>query len=249
MKDYQESENGKETLDQFERSSRQLAYHLTEQQVNEAIVWDPNLAKDADQKKEILFEKDYQTILKGLKDSFIQFTNLGEILKPYYNKTPKEKQEILDEDFDKLTTAEDAWLEEGNTFQEKCKVREETLFWLYDLSQELIHQKEFDQAMLVLNFLNLLNPLISESWFLLGYCFHKKKELENALKSYGTAMILNPEDPQVRLFSAECYLALKMKDDAKIDLEEAENILKNDPNKEKFQPFLKSLKAKLAVVV
>lgn len=57
MKEFQETQNGKEMLDQFVRSSRELAYYLTEQEVNEAIVRDPNLAKDKDKKKRFFLRR------------------------------------------------------------------------------------------------------------------------------------------------------------------------------------------------
>ena len=244
----EETKEGKELLDQLDRSSRMLAYHLAEANVAEAIVKDPALAEQKEQKWDALYEEYYPEILEALKENFLQFSTLYDLLKPFLDKLPLHEKEQVEADFQKIIQVK--WnrlnLEDPDfSIQNFTGVSNETIGWVYQVAQVMIRENRMDHAITLLKYLNLLNPFLPEVWLSLGYCFQLKGFFEAALEPYRVANALDEENPHVHIFAAQCYLELKQVDKARLEVEDLKRALKNHPQRDQFYSSLQTLQSKV----
>lgn len=109
---------------------------------------------------------------------------------------------------------------------EMCGISEKTLGHFYEVGIGLYNDKKFNEAELVFRLITFLNSLKENVWISLGLC---QKQLSNpvfAIFSFGMAIIMNPDNALSYIHSAECYLELNERDEAKECLLSAQEMLK-----------------------
>ena len=119
--------------------------------------------------------------------------------------------------------------------QEDMNVSDETIEHFYQCGFRVYSQKNYQEAADVFFVISLLSPRRHNIWMALGL---SEKELNNhapALVAFSMAALTNMEDPLSFFHSAECYIALGEKEDAKECIEVASDLLKGKSDLESKQ--------------
>ncbi len=74
--------------------------------------------------------------------------------------------------------------------------------------------------------LSLLVPGSSEYWFRLGIAAQKNENFELASKAYAVTLNLNPNNIGSRLFAAQCFIQRSLLDDAKTEISQAKETIR-----------------------
>lgn len=120
----------------------------------------------------------------------------------------------------------------------------ETLLVLYDIGYKSFVGGSSEDALAIFDILTSLNPRVFDYWIAQGLVersIHLEKE---ALVSFAYATLLDPENPTPRYNSAELYYQQGQIEDAKIELEVLEEIIKAQQLLE-LRPEVESLRSKI----
>lgn len=134
------------------------------------------------------------------------------------NQTKTQLEELLKDP--KILKA-DAW-------QDFLGLSEETLLWLYQIGRRHYEQKLLEESSVIFHLLVMLNSLDSDCWIGLGFSQKSLLQLQEALDSFATAIVLSPENPIARYQSATLYLELGQFEDAIIELEILSEIVQKE---------------------
>lgn len=102
---------------------------------------------------------------------------------------------------------------------------------LYSLAYGFYNSGQYDKAMHFFRFLTLVDPSARKQWMGLGAAYQMLKQYERALQCYAQAAALNPQDPYAHWHAAECFLAIKDYEQAKLALDSAEKMASPSPSK------------------
>jgi type III secretion system low calcium response chaperone LcrH/SycD len=136
---------------------------------------------------------------------------------------------------------------EGGTFQDLYGMSDLEMERRYDHAMELLTQKEYGQAEMLLHYLATLNPYRKKYWLGLGMSQLHGGDHLTSIESYSMASLLDPSDPAPYFFSSYCYLALGKGEEALRSLQMALEAAKRDPSfrqmETKAASLIKSLSA------
>lgn len=130
------------------------------------------------------------------------------------------------------------------TLQSVLGLSNETLLILYNIGYESFMQGEKEDALAMFDMLTTLNPLVFDYWIAQGLAQRSLSKEKEALYSFAFAIILNPEHPTPRYNSAELYFQQQQMEDAKIELEVLEEIIKAQKLFD-LQPEVASLRGRI----
>ena len=122
---------------------------------------------------------------------------------------------------------------------------EKTMRGFYRVGYRQYESKDFHKASKVFFVLTTFNPLVCDYWLAYGLANHQMESYEMALKCYASATFLDPTKPLPRWYSTEAYLATGELDDAFLEWQELEKLVKEDSLDESWQEIAKHLKAKI----
>jgi len=109
--------------------------------------------------------------------------------------------------------------------QEMFGFSNETLLHVYALGTNLVEKSNIADARVLFTFLTTLAPHVSSYWIALGVSLQELNKKEDATISFGAANFLEPMDPAPLFYILECYLDLKEKDKAKLEVDELKKVL------------------------
>jgi type III secretion system low calcium response chaperone LcrH/SycD len=122
-----------------------------------------------------------------------------------------------------------SFLEEG------LNVSDETIDCFYRCGFRLYEHQQYQEAADAFYVISLLSSRRHNVWMALGLSEKELNHHEEALVAFSMAALTNMEDPLSFLHSAECYIALGEKEDAKECLEVVANCVKRNPDHESKQ--------------
>ena len=243
------NEEQKLLLEQLDKACKTVASGVATRETEEQIVRDPSRAstKEADWNR--LYEKNYKDLFSEIKTLFMDFSKIHELLEPYLNSAPPAKKEAIVKDFHKILSLRshllDAMSQENFSLQAACGVSMDTLHWIYNTAVDYIEKQEWHKGATLSRYINFLNPYIPDSWVTLGYSLMMQQQFREALQALAAATMLDPQSIHSRLYSAQIYLILNEKKDARIEIEQFEKNLVHHPQRQEFLPYLQWLKNEL----
>lgn len=111
------------------------------------------------------------------------------------------------------------FLFQGGTVADIYGVEANDLEPVYALGFSLYNQARWSEALQVFSYLAYHSHLDQRFHVARGACLQMMKQFEEALRAYGPAYVLDASDPVVCLHIAECFIALRKKDEARSVLE------------------------------
>jgi hypothetical protein len=133
---------------------------------------------------------------------------------------------------------------EDDTFQSLLHLSDETILWMYQVGYNYFETLAFDKALMIFQFLNVLNPLISDYWLATGLTQRRLQQDPAAVYSFSMASLMNPDNPYPHYHSAEIHLNLKHTQEAASEISLLENIIEAQKLAD-LKPSLEALKQAL----
>lgn len=90
-----------------------------------------------------------------------------------------------------------------------------------------------------------LDPLSISYWQAMGIAYRAQQEFSYACQAFATAHSLNPDDPTFLIYLAECQLLLNAYDEAKLCIQKAEELVRDNSINEEWNYLLIQLKEKI----
>lgn len=146
------------------------------------------------------------------------------------------------EEMEKLAEDSDVMILPQNLFG----ISNESLIHFYNLAIELFNKKEFEKAIAILVFLEVLTPNISSFWLAHGICLQSMQHYSEGIKLFEAAKQLDANDPSPSFHTIECHLALHEKDKARVEHDRLKQIIDHLDNEKKSEW---SEKAKKLVII
>jgi type III secretion system low calcium response chaperone LcrH/SycD len=100
---------------------------------------------------------------------------------------------------------------------------------IYTVAYTSFMQGQYEDAISLLRTLTVANPRSQEFWLALGACFQATKEYQKAIDNYARVAMLNPSDPHIHLYAANCFFAQKRVKEGLLALSWSEKTLKEQP--------------------
>lgn len=97
---------------------------------------------------------------------------------------------------------------------------------VYAVAFTCFRQGQYAEAVSLFRTLTVANPFSIKFWTALGACFQATKSYDKALDSYERVAMLNPSDPMVHLYAANCFFAQRRAKQGLLALDWAEKGLK-----------------------
>lgn len=113
---------------------------------------------------------------------------------------------------------------------------------MYAIAMHYYHRHQNEKTRSILYLVTQLNPFIFDPWFLLGICFFKEHEVLQAVYAFGMAALIDLKNPFPNLYSAQCYMNLDQKENAKKSYELALDLMTKEEVKQ-FKDTLSILKS------
>lgn len=116
---------------------------------------------------------------------------------------------------------------EPRPMQELLGISNSCMELIFRLAKGLFEKGEYDHAFSLASLLTILNPLVYAYWTACALSLIHLQRPQEALLPLAVATLLNIEEPAPRIWSAECYLAIKDVRSAKEELKCAEELVKS----------------------
>lgn len=129
---------------------------------------------------------------------------------------------------------------DNKTFQQITEITQKTLDIIEVIGQHKYAQGDYRGCSALFTLLCLLNPVNFNYWTRLGIAKQECQNFEEALDAYDQALTLNPEDVRDHLFSAECFVRLGDKNQAKDECKTIKDLINNEKNQD-WDNYLSSL--------
>ncbi len=112
------------------------------------------------------------------------------------------------------------------SYQAFVGLSDETLLWMYQVGDQFFGEQRFEEAFAIFSLVTQLNPLVCDFWIAFALTQMRQNDPSEALKSFAFAIVADPSHPIPRYQSAKLYLQLEQKQDAMIELEVLEEIIR-----------------------
>lgn len=119
------------------------------------------------------------------------------------------------------------------------KLSLEAIEGLYHYAFQFYSHGKYPEAIKFFRFLTLVDTQQKKHWMGLGACLQMQKEYEQAVHVYGVAAVLDPVDPYVHVYAADCFFALDRVEEGMKALDSAK---KAAHMKKLYEPLLPELK-------
>lgn len=160
-------------------------------------------------------------------------------------KLPPQKDGAVSEEKEEENPDESEEDKKTMTLQKEFKIPQKNIEGIYKMGYEAFENKDYENASNVLYLVATLAGNVYEYWMAYASSLMALGDVENALKTFVVAMLMNDENPEPHLWAARCYLILKNAPDAKIEMEIAEELLKLGSPQEEQTEQLKQLQEDL----
>jgi type III secretion system low calcium response chaperone LcrH/SycD len=104
---------------------------------------------------------------------------------------------------------------EGKCFQDLLEISDEVMQEFYTISMNYYENGDYADAADCFLFLLALNPLESNLWIKSGNAEQALHHFEEALEAYSMATLCDADDPFPLLYTAQIYIFMKHKEQAK----------------------------------
>lgn len=111
------------------------------------------------------------------------------------------------------------------SIQEQSGISNEELIAVYERALEEFAQERFDNVIMLASLLGTINPDISTFWRLMGSCYWRLEQKENALTPFLYASLIDSVDVTNHLATLECLIALGKEQEALNFYQTAKEIL------------------------
>lgn len=236
----------REQLAWIDKASEQLISSLAQNYYNDEIVPRSALETDAARKKKCNLEAhaEMDAIAQTLATGF------GLILEVLNRSMPKEFNE-LHHWFSLHEKKLAEWVEGFKqptenmaSLQQLWGLPDALLNDMYQAACEIYQANRFEDAVKTFVFLTLLQPARSDFWTMLGLSQQFNNNPMLSLYSYATALALDPNNPFLHCYNAECWIALKGWDQALDAIQSCLDATQNSDEHLKLRQYCESLKQK-----
>jgi len=169
---------------------------------------------------EFLQFKPLHSNLQGAEE-LIRSTLSGLVSDVEYQRVIVELNDAVSHYFEKIDSLqqEESGLSESAISQQNLfGISDDTLMHVYTLMTDFVKKNEFEKAISLLIFLEVLAPYVSSYWVAHGVCLQALQKDSEALQVFEVAKLIDPGDPEAYFYSIECYKALHEKDRAKDEI-------------------------------
>jgi tetratricopeptide (TPR) repeat protein len=186
-------------------------------------------------------------IIKNFNDTFVAkeetLNQAFEVLKdvlPVVLTSPEWKQ--VKEEFANATQL-DSNPQDSKTYQDYYKISNYTMGLIYKAAGGLYENQQFEQASVIFDFLTTLNPNVTQYWLGYGFSLKELQKFESALYCFAMTYLLDEKPVLARAESIDCYLEINSKEDAQLELDELEKLVKEHLELgEKWTPIIEEFK-------
>lgn len=102
----------------------------------------------------------------------------------------------------------------SDTLQQAYGIKDIEMEEMYRQAYELYQQDCFSDAVIIYQWLVILNPFVNKYWLGLAANRQMLKDYENALKAYAIILLIDDIDPYPHYYAYECYTAMGEPDEA-----------------------------------
>ncbi|NGX43592.1 MAG: Chaperone protein IpgC [Chlamydiae bacterium] len=120
-----------------------------------------------------------------------------------------------------------------NGDKELPKISKNAIEAVYAFGYGFYENGKYESAMHFFRFLTLADSQNRKYWMGLGAAYQMLKDHERALQSYGYAALLNENEPTAHFHAAECFFALKNREQGNEALTSAKTVALRKPKKYK----------------
>ncbi len=121
----------------------------------------------------------------------------------------------------------DTVLQSGKTLQEAFFISNETMSYFYQVGRHFLQEDNYEKAGALFFLLTHLNGGVYEFWLGLAIAYQERGDFEHAVSAYKKSKHIRDNDPIVELFLADCFLDLKIPNEAEEHLHLAKEKMKN----------------------
>ncbi len=139
----------------------------------------------------------------------------------------------------------DTVLKSGKTLQEAFFLSNETMSYFYQVGRHFLQEKSFDKARSLFFLLSHLNGGVYEFWLGLALAYQESGDIEHAIAAYKKSKNIRENDPTVELFLADCFLDLKVPNEAEEHLHLAKEKMTKNQEYAFLKPKVKQISKKL----
>lgn len=216
----------------------EMAEEVSERK-SDKIIETPLISRDFTKKRiQIDTEKTiiefYETFSKGLEELILQLINSGNFT-----------DEVIDI-FQKIPASLKLSKLESKTPREICEINDEKMNLFNQAAVSLYESKNYENSSAVYAFLSFFDP--KEIAYFIGWGNSEffRKNYEQALKVYQKVNELIPKCIEAYLYACHCNIALGRVNDAKECLEQALEMIQQNPELETWIPTIKALKQSIS---
>jgi hypothetical protein len=174
------------------------------------------------------------------------------ILEELHHSFPKE----FDEFFMWFSSYEekfDAWMkrdldgfkekiEDISSLQELWGLSDVLLNNMYQAACEIYKANRFEDAIKMFSFLTLMQPARAKFWTMLGLSQQFNHSPVLSLYSYATALALDPLNPFLHCYNAECWITLKGWNQAQREIQSCLDAIQDSTEHQKLREYCEKLK-------
>lgn len=121
-------------------------------------------------------------------------------------------------------------------FEEELCNSPQKLESIFSQAKIFIEDKNFSEALDLLQKLVEHDPFEKKYWAHLGFCSQNAQKHKQALEAWAMSILIDSKDPMCHFATAECYLALDQKKEALLALKECRvRVEENHPLREKIE--------------
>lgn len=123
--------------------------------------------------------------------------------------------EVAEPDIEKVATQVYDLLAHGATLKQIHGYTDDEMEAVYTLGFNYYNQGKFEEAMRLFGFLLMHDQMERRYYKAFGSCQHMLKKYTEAIRNYSMASLFDLSDPEPTFHTAECMIALGMKQEAK----------------------------------
>ena len=157
----------------------------------------------------------------------------------------EEIKDVTAETSELLKTMLEKMFTENYTIKDLQGLTDEQIESVYSLGYNFYRAGNYKDAAKIFHYLCLEDHLEKKYWIALGAAEQMEKNYSGAVKAYAYASMLDLKDPRPQLHAAECYIALKDKENAISALTAVLEFCPDVPEKKSYRDRALALQALL----
>ena len=144
-------------------------------------------------------------------------------------------------DFDFEEFFEQETSKEYETLQQVFELSDETILWFYRVGKKLYDEHDYSSATAIFTYLSILDPYVYDFWIALGLSKQNEEDFTGAVEAFLSASIMSNDEPASHFYAAECYLAMKDKEKARLEYSKALHLADKNITTHEWEPLISGL--------